>query len=99
MGVLQTPFDEPAMDAPDPSGDLASVRGGRPRPSGPSGPGLVNSPHESSVPVPEGGEDPNPLSGLPGRVDGIDAGEGDPGVDAEINIPPLDVEAKGRHLA
>lgn len=98
VNELQTPFDEPAMDAPDAAGNLASRRGGRPEPQGPGGVGLVSSPHESNVPAPGGGEDANTMSGLPGRVDGIDAGEGDPGIDAAIPLPDLNEAHRGRTL-
>jgi len=99
INELQTPYDEPAMDAPDASGDLASVRGGRNAPSPVSGVGLVSSPFESNVPTPGGPEDANTMSGLPGRVDGISAGDGDPGVDGTIDLPVLNDTDKGRTLA
>jgi hypothetical protein len=96
---VQTPYVDTAMDAPDASGSGANVRGGRTMPSGPSGEGLVNSPMVSNVPVPEGKETANSLSGLPTRIDGVSLGDGDPGPGGTVDIPSLDQNNKGRTFA
>jgi len=100
INELQTPYDEPAIDAPGARGDVSGPRGGRPMPSGPSGEALVNSPFsESIVPIPGISETPNSMSGLPGRVDGSNMGSGDPGTDGNVGVPDLDQSNKGRTLA
>ena len=99
INELQTPYREPALDAPDAAGDGANVRGGQSLSQGPSGEGLVNSPMPSNVPVPGGKETDNSLSGLPGRVDGFGLGEGDPGPGGTVDIPALDRDNRGRTLA
>lgn len=99
INELQTPYDEPAMDAPDASGELAGTRGGLNAPSPVSGVGLVSSPFETNVPGPSESEDPNSLSGLPGRVDGVAAGDGDPGPGGTVDLPVLNDTDKGRTLA
>lgn len=96
--MLQTPYKEPAISDVGAAGDLASNRGGRPLTSGPGGADLVNSPHQSNTPTPDGSESPNSLSGLPGLVSGISAGEGDPGRDSTIDVPDLDALQNGRTL-
>ena len=101
INELHTPFDEPAMDAPPDRGELAGTRGGREAPSPVGGVGLVSSPFGDTnvAGVISESEDPNSLSGLSGRVDGVDAGEGDPGPGGTVDLPVLTDESKGRTLA
>lgn len=65
MADLKTPFNEPAMPAPDLGGDLITARGGDPLIDTGGSSGLQPVWGSPIVPTPGGSEDSNPISGLP----------------------------------
>lgn len=70
MGDLKTPYDNPAMSAPDLGGDLATARGGDPNADTGGSSGLKDfwSDDQPVTDVP-GSETPNSISGLPSHID------------------------------
>ena len=65
MGDLISPFGDPAMPPPDPSGDLITARGGDPNVSDSGSSGLQPIWAEKFVPDPAVKETANSVSGMP----------------------------------
>jgi hypothetical protein len=68
MSGLQTPFDEPAMGAPDPAGDTVSQRGSDPNVSDSGSSALQPIWSERPVSDPSVQETNNSVSGMPLRA-------------------------------
>ena len=65
MGDLMTPFNEPAMSPPDPSGDLPTARGNDPNIDMGGSSGLQELWTDQPVPAMASSETTNLVSGLP----------------------------------